>query len=198
MQTEQELNEKFWYSRWINNETGWDVGYATPAISTYLQQYTHKDAAILIPGCGNAHEADFLLQHGFSNITLIDIAPRAVEKLQQKFDSPSITIICGNFFEHHHQYDLMIEQTFFCALPPAKRNQYAKKAASLLNENGKLIGVLFNTVFEKQGPPFGGSVAEYELIFEPFFSIQTLEECYNSIVPRAKSEVFINFIKKNI
>jgi len=198
MQTEQELNQNFWNNRWINNETGWDVGYATPAISTYLQQYTNKDAAILIPGCGNAHEADFLLESGFKNITLIDIAPSAVKSLQQKYDSPSITIICGDFFEHQHQYDLIIEQTFFCALAPAKRNQYAKKTASLLNKNGKLIGVLFNKDFEKQGPPFGGFVAEYKLIFEPFFNLLKMEECYNSITPRASSEVFINFIKKNI
>ena len=68
--------------------------------------------------------------------------------------------------------------------------------ASLLNKDGKLIGLLFDKVFEKQGPPFGGCPCEYKPIFEPYFVIKTMDECYNSILPRAKAELFINLIKK--
>ncbi|MBS1559264.1 MAG: methyltransferase domain-containing protein [Bacteroidetes bacterium] len=195
---ENPLGQLFWNTRWQNHETGWDIGYASPAITHYLEQYPEKNAAILIPGCGNAYEADYLVKNGFTNVTLMDIAPQAVELLKNKFaDHPQVKILCGDFFQHNGHYDLIIEQTFFCALPPARRKSYAEKIFSLLKEHGRVMGVLFNTIFEKQGPPFGGSITEYQLLFEPYFEIKTMTPCYNSIAPRAGSEVFINLIKKN-
>ena len=70
-----------------------------------------------------------------------------------------------------------------------------KKAADLLAENGRIVGVLFDRNFEKQGPPFGGTKDEYLKLFEKHFEIKTMEKCYNSIPPRAGSEVFIELIK---
>lgn len=196
-QCDYPLDREYWDAQWQNKTTGWDIGYASPAIAEYMAQYENKNAALLIPGCGNAYEADFLLHHGFTNITLIDIAPKAVENLQQKFKSrKEINILCEDFFQHKGQYEVMIEQTFFCAIPPAKRNEYAKQAASLLNKNGKIIGLLFDKKFEQQGPPFGGCPCEYKPVFEPYFHIAKMEECYNSIPQRAGSEVFIQLIKK--
>lgn len=194
---ENPTNQSYWDSKWKSNQTGWDVGKATPAITKYIEQYGNKNSAILIPGCGNAYEAEFLVASGFTNINLIDIAPNAVDKLKEKFAyKPQVRLFCGDFFEHEGSYDLIIEQTFFCAIPPVRRKDYAQKMASLLNENGKIIGLLFDKTFENQGPPFGGSLSEYKVIFEPYFTIKTMDKCYNSILPRANSEVFINLIKK--
>ena len=194
---EEALTQFFREAKWQSQSTGWDIGQPSPAIVEYMLEYSKKDAPILIPGCGNAYEAEFLVENGFTNITLIDIAPKAIELLTEKFINTSeVTIICGDFFQHQGNYDLMIEQTFFCAIPPNKREEYAEKTASLLNESGKIIGVLFNTTFEKEGPPFGGCISDYMVIFEPYFTIKTMEACYNSIAPRAHSEVFIHLIKK--
>jgi len=191
------IGQNFWNDLWQKNETGWDIGQASPAITLYMTQYMAKNSAILIPGCGNAHEAEFLVETGFTNITLIDIAPKAVEKLQEKFSNkPQVKILCEDFFEHQGNYDLIIEQTFFCAIPPIKRNEYAKKMASILNPGGKIIGVLFNKNFNQPLPPFGGSPGVYDSIFKPYFSIKTMEECYNSIPARSQSEVFIIFLRK--
>jgi SAM-dependent methyltransferase len=196
--TNLDLDQSYWNSRWNNNETGWDVGYASPAITNYLEKIEDKNIAILIPGCGNAYEAEYLLKNGFENITLIDIAPKAVQILKDKFrNDPQIKVVLGDFFEHEGQYDLMLEQTFFCALPRDLRPNYAKKASEILKPNAKIVGVMFNTNFEHQGPPFGGSVEEYKTYFEPYFKIKTMEDCYNSILPRQGSEVFIQLeVKK--
>lgn len=198
MNSEKDLDQHFWNAQWENNQTGWDIGHASPAIAKYMDQFTDKYLAILIPGCGNAYEAEYLVENHFTNITLIDIAPKAVEILKAKFvHTPQIKIFCGDFFLHQGKYDLIIEQTFFCALPPAKRNDYAEKAASLLNKNGSIIGVLFDKTFERPGPPFGGNAEEYKTIFSPYFDIKTMERCYNSIAPRKDTEVFINMVKKD-
>ncbi len=195
--TENPIDQNYWNQRWQKSETGWDIGQASPAITEYMSQYSHKNAAILIPGCGNAYEAEFLISNGFTNITLIDIASKAVERLNEKFaDKLQVKVMCEDFFEHNGNYDLIIEQTFFCAIQLNRRKEYAKKTASILNTNGKIIGVLFNKEFNQPLPPFGGSPDEYKPLFEPYFSIKTMEECFNSISPRARSEVFVNLIKR--
>ena len=191
------MDKSFWESRWQDKNTGWDIGYANPAICNYMKQYGDKDAAILIAGCGNAYEAEFLLKNGFINITLIDIAETAVKNLQEKFEGEkSIRILCEDYFDHDDTYNLLIEQTFFCAIYTSQRAEYAKKAHSLLKEDGILTGVLFNREFEKAGPPFGGSRKEYAEYFQPYFDLKIFETCTNSIPARQESELFIKLVKK--
>ena len=193
---ENSLNQDFWNKRWENQQTGWDIGYASPAIVEYMKHYPNKDAAILIPGCGNAYEAESMLEMGFTHITLMDIADIAVERLIEKFRfTDRIQVLCEDFFQHQGTYDLIVEQTFFCAHLPERREELAQKAASLLNDNGKMIGLLFNREFEKQGPPFGGRREDYIPLFETYFSKVHMEECYNSIPPRAGAELFIQLWK---
>jgi SAM-dependent methyltransferase len=196
MPSDISLDQSYWNTRWEKGETGWDIGYAAPAITQYMMQYTDKSAAILIPGCGNAYEAEWLEKQGFTNITLIDIAPKAAEQLNEKFQYiAAIKVLCEDFFQHKGKYDLLIEQTFFCAIPPIRRKEYVQKAASLLKPNGKIIGVLFDKIFEQPGPPFGGSADEYRSLFDPSFIIHTMDRCYNSIPPRSGSELFIHLRK---
>lgn len=187
----------WWDQRWKKGLTGWDIGYPSPPITGYMAQYSNKDAAILIPGCGNAYEAEYLAANGFSNITLLDISAEAARRAKVKFGSmKQITVINEDFFRHKGTYDLILEQTFFCALAPENRSNYPKKAASLLNNGGRLAGVLFGIDFPHDGPPFGGSAEEYRRLFSSEFKIHTLAPCYNSIKPRSGSELFINLTKK--
>lgn len=194
---ETPINREYWEERWQKNETGWDLGTAAPAITEYMSQYPNKDDSILIPGCGNAYEAEFLRAQGFTNITLIDISPKAATQLRQKFQAfKEISVICEDFFRHEGKYDVIIEQTFFCAIPVSRRTEYAEKMAALLNPGGRIIGVLFDRQFDQPFPPFGGCPCEYKPIFEPHFEIKTMAPCNNSVPARAGTEVFINLLKK--
>ncbi len=103
----------------------------------------------------------------------------------------------GDFFTHNGQYDLIIEQTFFCAIDPALRKNYVQKMADLLAPGGTLTGVLFNKHFDFEGPPFGGSKQEYENLFSPFFDIKILETNNHSSPKRKGKELFFNFKKKS-
>jgi SAM-dependent methyltransferase len=186
----------FWDSLYLADNTGWDLGQVSPPIKEYFDNIVDKDAAILIPGCGNAYEASYLLDIGFTNITVIDIAPTLVKKLKEEFkNNDNIKVILGDFFELNTSFDYIIEQTFFCALPPNFRDKYVQKTHQLLNKNGKLIGLLFNTKFENN-PPFGGDIDEYKNLFQTKFKLSKLEPCKNSIKPRMNTELFIEFIKK--
>lgn len=193
----QALDQQYWNNRYQQKETGWDIGYPSTPLKEYIDQLDNKDIAILIPGCGNSYEAEYLLEKGFSNITLIDIAPSLTKKLEEKFAKEldkRIRIITGDFFEQQQQYDLILEQTFFCALDPSMREQYVQKMYELLKTGGKLVGVLFGRSFEG-GPPFGGSREEYERLFSKKFRIEILEACYNSIKPREGTELFVKMVR---
>ncbi|MDW8297358.1 MAG: SAM-dependent methyltransferase [Raineya sp.] len=191
------LNEDFWTQRYQNQQIGWDIGYISTPLQSYFQQLTRKDLRILIPGCGNAYEAEFLVKNDFQDITLVDISGFLVENLKKRFQEyPQVRIYHSDFFQHVGEYDLIVEQTFFCAITPDLRALYAQKMYELLAENGKLVGVLFDREFE-QSPPFGGSRAEYINYFQPYFNFKVFETCYNSIPPRAGSELFMILQKKN-
>jgi len=194
---EKPLDQTYWESQYQTNSTGWDLGEVSPPIKSYIDTLKDKNIRILIPGCGNTYEADYLLEQGFTNVTVIDIAPTLVENLKTKFkDNPNINIVLGDFFEHQDVYDLIIEQTFFCALPPPLRQKYVWKMHQLLSRKGKIAGLLFNRTFES-GPPFGGSQEEYTLLFQQAFHFLKMEVCQNSVAPRAGSELFIELQKNS-
>lgn len=98
---------------------------------------------------------------------------------------------------HHERYDLVIEQTFFCALDPSLRTDYIRHLKDLLVPGGRMAGLLFGVAFEADGPPFGGSAEEYRELFEPHFDILRLESCADSIAPRAGSELFIEITSRS-
>ena len=193
------LDANYWNSQYISNTTGWDLGMPSPALVDIIDSIENKHLRILIPGCGNAYEAEYLLNAGFTDITLIDISAELVKKLQERFaENANIQVILGDFFELEGQFDLILEQTFFCAIQPFMREKYVHKMRGLLAENGMLAGLLFNRIFDKQGPPFGGSADEYNKLFaDNGLKMVELKNCLNSVAPRANSEVFFKAIKIN-
>jgi thiopurine S-methyltransferase len=187
----------YWDTQYSENSTGWDVGFPSTPIKEYIDQLSDKSVKILIPGAGNAYEAEYLYQNGFKNVYVLDISSVALSRFRQRFpDFPDKQLLNQDYFAHTDTYDLIIEQTFFCAINPEDRRKYVEKTHSLLKEKGKLAGLLFNHQFEKEGPPFGGSIKEYEDLFLQYFDMKTFEVAYNSIKPRNMREHFINFVKK--
>ncbi len=184
----------FWTEKYESGALGWDLGYPSAPLKAYIDQLRATDSKILIPGCGNAYEAGYLLLREFNDIHLMDISPYPVEDLKSAFYptyQDRLKIYCKDFFDHQGNYDLILEQTFFCALNPDHRPAYVKHMADLLKPGGHLAGVFFTFPFSENGPPFGGSMEEYQALFASYFNIRTLEPCYNSIPPRQGSECFI-------
>ena len=186
------LSSLYWQERYQTNQTGWDAGAITTPIKEYIDQIKDKSIRILIPGCGNAHEAAYLWQQGFKNVFLLDYVEEPLKNFSKHYpDFPKNQLLLKDFFELNEKFDLILEQTFFCALDPQLRASYAEKMFKSLKTDGKLAGVMFNCEFEKQGPPFGGTKSEYQALFERYFDILKMEECYNSIQPRKGNELFV-------
>lgn len=191
------LSPEYWDNRYKNDETGWDIGHPSPPLMDYALNTIDKENKILIPGAGNGYEFEALIKAGYHNTFSIDVSETAVQALRSRVHKDFLAqVIKGDFFEHGSSYDFVLEQTFFCALEPRFREQYVRQTAHLLNKDGILAGVLFDFELTEQGPPFGGSKAEYKALFVPAFEILHLERCTNSIKPRQGSELFIEMKKK--
>ena len=197
-----EKDKSFWSTRYDSQMTGWDIGYPSTPIQEYIAQLEDKSLRILIPGAGNAYEAEYLFRQGFKNVFVLDIAPNPLKAFSERLpDFPHNQLIEGNFFNHGGEYDLIIEQTFFCSFPPTKenRNAYAGQMNRLLKPAGKLVGLWFS--FPLTGSmdkrPFGGSKEEYLGYFEPYMEVKIFEECYNSIPQRMGNELFGIFVKQS-
>ena len=193
-----DLDENYWSERYRNASTGWDIGFPSPPIVQYLDQIENKEVEILIPGAGNSYEAAYAFNKGFSKINVLDLSREPLNNFKKvNPDFPDPQLHHEDFFLHMHQYDLILEQTFFCAINPSLREKYVAKMHELLKPGGKLVGVLFNRHFDFQGPPFGGDKEEYQTLFSKKFKVECLETCYNSIPQRQNSEVFIMMKKSN-
>jgi len=192
----QKLDQEFWSQKYQSNQLGWDIGEVSPPIKAYIDQLIDKDVSILIPGAGNAYEAAYLLEQGFKNVKVLDIAEEPLANLKERVPAfPKQQMLQEDFFIHEGQYDLIFEQTFFCALDPSLRVDYIDKMKSLLKPKGKLVGLLFDFRLDSVGPPFGGSEDAYTIDFKKRFRLKTLAPCYNSIKPRLGKELFIIFEK---
>lgn len=191
------LSEDFWENKYKKNKIGWDLGEVSPPLKTYFDQLTNKNLKILIPGGGNSYEAEYLFKNGFKNVYVVDISETALKNIKNRVpDFPVSQLLHANFFDLDATFDLVIEQTFFCAIDPNLREKYALKMKELLRENAKLVGLLFDAKLNEEHPPFGGSIKEYKGYFQPYFSMNIFTKCENSFYNRQGMELFIKLVKK--
>jgi thiopurine S-methyltransferase len=194
------LDKAYWDSRYQSDNIGWDIGFVSPAIKNWFDIQENKDLHILIPGAGSGYEVSYAHKIGFKNVFYMDISSEAVALFKSKNKSfPENRILSSDFFDLNlsSHFDIIIEQTFFCAQSPSRRVKYVKKTHDLLRKKGQIVGLLFGINFQKNGPPFGGDIVQYQKLFESKYEIEKLQICKNSIPERAGNEIWMELTKKN-
>ena len=158
----------FWETRYRDHVTPWDAGRVPDALRAYAKRVA-PGSRILIPGCGSAYEAYYLLENGF-DVLAIDFSPAAIEIAQANLACFAEHIRLADFFSFDFgvPYDAVYERAFLCALPPRLWPQYAKRMAELIRRGGDLAGFFFLRETEK-GPPFGTSPAALQALLERDF-----------------------------
>jgi thiopurine S-methyltransferase len=197
---ENSLDSSFWNLRYQNNQTGWDLGEISNPIKKWFDNQENKKINILIPGAGKGHEVKYGFENGFGNIFYMDLSSCAADLFKEICPLfPKDQILTGDFFSLKKPlfFDVIIEQTFFCAIHPVLRPNYVEKTNEILKENGKIIGLLFNREFDTNGPPFGGTEKEYRGLFNSKFNFKKFENSLLSSLPRKEYEFWIELIKKN-
>ena len=197
---ENKLDNSFWNLRYQNHQTGWDLGEISNPIKKWFDNQENKKINVLVPGAGKGHEVKYGFEKGFKNIFYMDLSSRAANLFKEICPLfPKDQILIGDFFSLKTPlfFDVIIEQTFFCAIDPVFRPNYVEKTNEILKKNGEIIGLLFNREFDTKGPPFGGTEKEYRVLFNNKFNFKKFENSLLSSLPRKEYEFWIEFIKKN-
>ena len=193
-------NPEYWDLKYMLNESKWDIGGPTPVFVDWFQK-NKKNKKILIPGAGKGHDAFFLAKSGH-DVYALDFSKEATNFMLEKSkkNNIDIKILNNNIFDiekYYGYFDIILEYTFFCAIPPSYRAEYIKTAFNLLNDKGLFIGMLLplNKKINEGGPPFGVNFSETLKMFSRYFKI--IESCDSSlsIEPRLGNEKFIHMEK---
>jgi SAM-dependent methyltransferase len=161
---------QFWDERFEQAFTPWDLGGVPQA----LRDFVGRDSArrtVLIPGCGNGYELQFLSDAGW-DATAIDFSPAAVSRARALVGPWAARVVEADFFswQPEQPLGLIYERAFLCALLPAMRPQIAARYAALLPPGALLAGFFFFGSTPK-GPPFGITRAELEELLTPHFAL---------------------------
>ena len=194
MHTPESLTGIYWNNRYAEANTPWDLGSPSPPLVAYLQTLTEPERSqrMLVLGGGAGHDIAWLHANGFPNAYHVDFAPLALQTLRERYPHvPEDRLLLADFFSLAGPWDLLLEQTFYCALHPSERDRYVQQCAALLRPGGLLAGVWFNFPLTEEGPPFGGSEEEYRNRLAPYFDILKLEPCSTSVKPRLGRELWI-------
>ncbi|KAI0012500.1 S-adenosyl-L-methionine-dependent methyltransferase [Xylariaceae sp. FL0662B] len=182
-----------WNTCWEEEWTPWDRGGPSRALYDLLKEnpelFCFPDERVrktaLVPGCGRGHDVLLLGAFGF-DVYGLDLSPKATEAAKKNAEDAgvrglykresdvrgSVTWLTGDFFEDAWlreagvaggKFDLIFDYTFFCALPASLRPAWARRMASLLAPDGRLVCLEFPS--EKSpgdsGPPWASPPHAY-------------------------------------
>ena len=164
MADQHSRGESFWTAQYQQQNWGWDLGQAHPYLQQSLDSLKLMRAKVLVLGCGRAHDAHYFAERGHL-VDAIDISAEALTAAQKIYPETSnlkyFQVDALNLPDSYNgQYDIVWDHTFYCAIPPKKRQELVKIWHRALNEQGRVMGIFFS-MFKPDGPPFGGS--EWEL-----------------------------------
>lgn len=161
------MNSKLHWERVYENKTPDQVSWTqeNPEISIKFIQDTGlpKTSKIIDIGGGDSKLVDFLLKEGYSNITVLDISAKALEKAKKRLGKKAAEVqwIVSDVthFQSSETYDLWHDRAAFHFLTTKEE---IEKYASITNKyvvNSLIIGT-----FSKQGPTkcSGLEISQYD------------------------------------
>ena len=194
------LAPAFWDERFAQRFTPWERGAVPQQLQALLAAWPAGERApnVLIPGCGSAREL-VAFSDAHWQATAIDFSPQAVALARDAAGPWRERIVEADFFAWTPAapLDLIYEQAFLCALPPALRPQVAERWAQLLAPGALLAGYFF---FDQgagaKGPPFGIARAELDALLAPYFLCETDEAVADSIAIFAGKERWLTWRRR--
>jgi SAM-dependent methyltransferase len=181
-----------WQGHYDSDDLRWDLGEVSPPLKQIWAEQKIAAGRVMIPGCGQGHEAVYLADQGF-DVTAVDYAEGAILRLNRLLDERGIhgRVLQEDFFEldseHDGTYDLIVEQAFFCAIHPSDRVRYVQTAARILKPGGLITGLFYQTD-EEGGPPFNTTEQDIRNHFSQDFSIEYLGKTAQSVESRRDKE----------
>ena len=131
---------------------------------------------VAVPGAGRGHDARLLARHGY-RVTAFDFAEPAVAEARRLAAAEGVTIAveARDVFtlprDHAAGFDAVWEYTCFCAIDPARRDEYARVLHAILRPGGILLACFFPLREGTDGPPFPVSPEDVERVMAGRFTV---------------------------
>ncbi len=164
-----------WEDRYQTKDMPWEKGEPSPGLVDFLADASRlARGTVLVPGCGTGHDARQWAVAGFT-VTGCDIAPSAIRLAEEKTAAAGLSaqFILGDFLADDvlGPYDWIFEHTLFCAIDPARRDDYVKAVLRRLKPGGSYLAVNY-LIPDRDGPPFGTTRQELMDRFSPHLDLQ--------------------------
>ncbi|KAJ7561300.1 hypothetical protein O6H91_03G022900 [Diphasiastrum complanatum] len=190
-----------WEHLWKEGVTPWDVKGVTPVISHLLQENKIREGLALVPGCGSGYDV-VAMASPTRRVIGLDISKTVVELARERAalspNSEFIEIQNADFFTYAPpvKFDVIFDYTFFCAMKPSLRPEWAKKMAELLASDGELITLMFPVGDYEGGPPYAVSLEAYMKVLQPWaFKVLSVDDNIPSVPPRKGFESLVRWAK---
>jgi cyclopropane fatty-acyl-phospholipid synthase-like methyltransferase len=192
-------SQEDWQRHYDEDDLGWDLGQVAPPFIRLFESKAILPCKAIVPGCGRGHEVIYLAENGFE-VTAVDYSSGAVNHLKSTVQERNLKceVLQMDFFgidsAHNGAYDLLIEQTFFCAISPEQRPSYVSTVARVLKRGGMLTGLFYHTG-KDGGPPFNTTREDIQEYFSDSFEIRQLSKAEDSAEQRKNKEWLVILVK---
>lgn len=169
-----------------------DMSGTSPALLSLLAsgKLQVQGKRVLIPGCGRGYDVIDFAKQGAATAVGMELVPKATVAAQTHLDASDLDIkqreraqiVTGDFFDvtQEHAYDIGYDYTFFCAMDPTVRKQWAETWAKWLQPGGQLVTLMFPVEPEgREGPPWPVPLELYQELLPP----QGFKQTYLQQVP---------------
>ena len=168
--------ETDWEGRYQTHDMPWEKGEPSPGLVDFLAAHARLPrGTVLVPGCGTGHDVRAWAAAGFA-VTGSDIAPSAIQLAREKTAAADLSaqFILEDFLADAvtETYDWIFEHTLFCAIDPARRDDYVSAVLGRLKADGCYLAVNY-LIPDTDGPPFGTKREELMNRFGPHFDLQS-------------------------
>lgn len=172
------------YSTKELHEVGWYQRVPTTSLEMIKKLNLPKSASIIDIGGGDSHLAPILISEGYTNITVLDLSSKAIEraKLRLGDDASKIEWIVSDIldFKPNKKYDCWHDRAAFHFLTKKDEiEKYVSISADAVNTNGSII----IGTFSEKGPTkcSGLNISQYstDLLNETFNPHFKLKESLN-------------------
>jgi SAM-dependent methyltransferase len=193
--TPQIENPQYWVDVYrTDGNPRWNLNDAAEAFKDMLPRIKLPKSRILVLGCGEGHDAALFAEAGHL-VTAVDFSFEAVTRGREKYKHlHNLTFHQSNVFEipqeWNYGYDVVVEHTLYCAIPPEQRNELVRLYRRMLHEEGQLMAVFF-TMEKRSGPPYGATEWELRKRTEPHFHYLFWGRLRNSLEQRKGRELFV-------
>lgn len=187
------IDRAFWSWIWQVEKDGWELGRAAPPLVRWAAGHDLRGVRVLVPGCGRGHEARLCARAG-ATVTAIDYAPEAVAAARALIatDGLEVEVRQADLFDlpRDERWDLVVEHCCFCAIAPARRDDYVRAVADALAPGGRLVG-LFWGHGRAGGPPFSVDADELGARFSRRFELGPIAVPTDSVGTRFGEEMLV-------